>query len=401
MSNLVDGLPRRIEPLVEADLRRKMVLLSGPRQCGKTTVARRLLATVGGAYFSFDVAAHRAALRRGELPETAPLWVFDELHKMRGWRSWLKGVYDLHHERHSILVTGSARLDLLRRAGDSLQGRYFHARLHPLTLSEVLRRPAAFEADALPDLAHAVPPDAHARLHDLLELGGFPEPFLGGSQRQAARWRLAYGELLVRTEARDLEGLRDLDRLEHLFERLPATVGSPLSVNALRDDLEVAFDTVASWIGALERLYAVFRIAPWGPPRIKAVKKAQKLYFWDWARVPDRAARLENLVAVHLLRLVHWLEDALGERAELRYARDVVGHEVDFVVLRRGRPWIAVEVKSSDHPLDAGLRYFLERTPVAHAFQIALDGRVDRRAPDVEGTRVRLMPAASFLAQLP
>lgn len=392
---------RRAEPQIVEDLAEKMVLVSGPRQCGKTTLAQRLVKRRRGAYFTWDSAAHRAALRRQELPDSAPLWVFDELHKLRGWQSWLKGIYDLDERRHSILVTGSARLDLLRRSGDSMQGRFFHTRLHPITLSELLGVRAIAAPEALLELAGSVPRRAQAELESLLRLGGFPEPLLSGSDRRAARWRLGYGELICRQEARDLEALHDLDRLERLYERLPTTVGSPLSVNALREDLEVAFATVASWLGALERLQALFRVPPWGPARIKAVKKAQKLYFWDWARVTAPAARIENLVAVHLLRLVHWLEDVHGQKAELRYLRDVVGHEVDFVVLRGTQPWLAVEVKASDGPLDPGLRYFLERSAVPFAFQVAVSGSLDRRPSSVGATIVRQLPLAAFLSQMP
>jgi predicted AAA+ superfamily ATPase len=205
----------------------------------------------------------------------------------------------------------------------------------------------------------------------------------------------------VREELRDLERLRDLDKIELLFQRLSELVGSVLSLNALREDLEVAFETVKTWTLALERLYAVFRLSPWGPPRIKAVKKEQKLYFWDWGQVPAEPARLENLVVAHLVRLTHWLEDVHGERAEVRFARDVVGHEIDAVVLRKGRPWLAVEVKTEDRPLDPGLKYFLERARVPYAFQLSLRGSVDRRLPDVNGAQVRLLPAAAFLARLP
>jgi predicted AAA+ superfamily ATPase len=401
MSKLVAPAPRRIEPIVVADLEEKMVLLSGPRQSGKTTLARRVIDRLGGAYFSWDVEPHRAALRRNELPESARVWVFDELHKLRTWRNWLKGIFDLHGRSHPILVTGSARLDAYSRGGDSLQGRYFPARLHPFTFSEVLSLGTGEHVDEIPELAVAPPAGARTVLDDLLRLGGFPEPLLSGSDRRAARWRRGYGALLVREDARELEQLRDLDRVERLFERLPATVGSPLSINALREDLEVAFATLESWVTIFERLYAVFRVPPWGPPRIKAVKKSQKLYFWDWARVEQPGARLENLVLSHLLRLVHWMEDVHGERTELRFARDVVGHEVDAIVLRRGRPWLAVEVKTADGPLDPGLRYFLERARVPFAFQVALDGTLDRRLPDVNGAKVRQVPLARFLSNLP
>lgn len=378
-----------------------MVFIAGPRQAGKTTLAERLLHETKGAYFNWDVAAHRKALRDGVLPEDAALWVFDELHKLRAWRRWLKGVYDLHHGRHSILVTGSARLDLYSRGGDSLQGRYLLHRLHPLTLSELCGVPAVERIDDVAKLPRSVPRGAQEKLEALFILGGFPEPLLRGSQTFAARWRLGYGSRLVREDLRDLETFRDLDKIEHLFDRLPALVGSPLSVNALREDLEVAFATAENWLAALERMYAIHRVAPFGPPRIKAVKKAQKLYLWDWARVESSAARAENLVMGHLLRLTHWLADAHGEQAELRFFRDVFGHEVDAIVLRKGKPWMAVEIKEHDAPLDPGLRYFVERVAVPHAFQIALSGGTDRFLPDVGAHGVRLLPATKLLVNLP
>jgi hypothetical protein len=380
-----------------------MVLVAGPRQCGKTTLAKGLLADQGGAYYCWDIAADRARLRREEIDESARLWVFDELHKYRQWRNWLKGVFDAHRERHRILVTGSARLDVYSRGGDSLQGRYFKHRMHPVTLSELLGIAAPKSLDGLiASLVGRTQSTAMgSALGDLLTLGGFPEPLLSGSEIDARRWRLGYGELLVREDIRTLETIRDLDRLELLYDRLPAGVGSVLSLNALREDLEVAFETVRHWVSVLERTYAVFRLPPLGAPRIRAVKKEQKLYCWDWARVEDPAARFENLVAVHLLRFVHWAEDVLGERLELRYVRDVVGHEIDFVVLRNRAPWFAVECKQRERALDPSVKYFVERVDVPYAFQLNARGGTHVRLPAIGTCEVHSIPAALFLAGLP
>ncbi|MBI4602640.1 MAG: ATP-binding protein [Planctomycetes bacterium] len=393
--------PRQIAGLVEQDLRGKMVFVAGPRQCGKTTLAEEMLRRLGGSYHNWDVEAHRRALRRSELDEAAKLWIFDELHKFKGWRNWLKGIYDLHHRSHSILVSGSARLEVYSHGGDSLQGRYFLYRLHPFTLAEAVGLRPPEDTRALPELATEPKADVAAALSDLMTLGGFPEPLFSGAERRAARWRLAYGARLVREEIRSLENLRDLDRVELLYDRLPATVGSVLSINSLREDLEVAFETVRSWIRIFDRIYATFRVAPHGAPRIKAVKKEQKLYLWDWPRVESPGPRFENLIAFHLLRLVHWMEDVEGVKAELRYFRDTLGREVDFIVLRAGKPWMAVEAKLDDRPLDPSLRYLLERVKVPYAFQVSLQGEKDWRHQDVNGARVRLLPAARFLASLP
>lgn len=380
-----------------------MVFIAGPRQCGKTTLARQILVAHRGAYLNYDVVAHRKALRDHALPSESPLWVFDELHKMRTWRRWLKGVYDLHGEDHAILVTGSGRLDVYGRGGESLQGRYLMHRMHPFTVRELAGTPITPDdvVRTVEALDNAASPAASSQLEALMRLGGFPEPLVSGSERWAERWRRGYGSRLVREEVRDLESIRDLDKVELLYERLPATVGSVLSINSLREDLEVAFETARSWLAVLERLYAVYRLPPFGAPRIKAVRKEQKLYLWDWARIDNEAARFENLLVSHLHKLVHFLEDNRGERVELRYFRNTVGHEVDAIVVRNGKPWLAIEAKLDDRPLDSNLRYLLERVKIPFAFQVSLRGHVDTKLPPINGAHVRLVPAARFLMHLP
>jgi hypothetical protein len=375
-----------------------MVLLSGPRQCGKTTLVRAITSERRGTYLNWDAAADRRRIQRLDLDADVPLYCFDELHKFRRWRGFLKGLYDTSSRARQILVTGSARLEVYGHGGDSLQGRYFAHHLHPFTASEIACR--SFPGlDRIPDLLNE--PVARDLLGSLLTLGGFPEPFLAGSAKEAARWRLGYADRLVREDVRELERVRELDRVELLYDRLGASAGSVLSINSLREDLEVAFETVRSWISILERLDAVFRVPPYGPPRIKSVKKEQKLYFWDWARAETEAARYENLLALHLLRLVHFARDVEGEKLELRYFRTRMGHEVDFLLLRAGKPWMAVEAKLTEQPLDRGLRYLLERVAMPWAFQVHARGGRERRVPDVGGSRVRHVSAARFLASLP
>jgi predicted AAA+ superfamily ATPase len=230
----------------------------------------------------------------------------------------------------------------------------------------------------------------------LLRLGGFPEPFLGGSETQARRWSREYRSLLVREEVVALERIQDLGHLELLMLRLPELVGSPLSVNALREDLQVSHKAVVSWIGALERLFAVFRLAPFGAPRIRAVKKEQKHYHLDWTVVPADAARFENLVACHLLKWAHFEQDTQGRDLELRYFRDIEGREVDFVVVEGRHPRLLVECKWGDAEVDRSLRYLKARFPEADAWQISATGTKDYRSPD----GVRVAPAVRLLRTL-
>ena len=374
----VNTAVRHLRDQVVQDLEHKMVFIAGPRQVGKTTLARSLPGAEHG-YLSWDIAAHRERILRRELP-AAELWVFDEIHKYSRWRNFLKGLYDADPasaSRQRILVTGSGRLELFGAGGDSLQGRYHLLRLHPFSVAE----------------AGIEDPEGLARL---LRLGGFPEPFLRGDETQARRWSREYRTRLLEEEVRSLTRFQDLGRLEEMMLRLPDLVGSPLSVNALREDLQIAHKTAASWLDALERLFAIFRVLPFGAPRIRAVKQERKHYHFDWSVVRDPGARFENLVACHLLKWVHFQQDAHGRDMELRFFRDVDRREVDFVVTEDRQPVLFVECKLKDRDIDRPLRYLKARFPNAQALQVAFAGERDYRTQ--EG--VCAMPALTFLSSL-
>jgi uncharacterized protein len=366
---------RALAAVVEQDLARKMVFVAGPRQVGKTTLARRLPG-LGDGYRNWDIAEHRSSMIAGELPSNS-LWVLDELHKYPRWRNWLKGLWDGRRPGQRILVTGSARLDHYRRGGDSLQGRYHLLRLHPLSFAELGMRSVA-------------------ELRQLVLLGGFPEPFLSGSQREARRWSREYRTRLVRDEVVDLERVLDLAALELVMTRLPELVGSPLSINALREDLQVAHQTMARWLDVLERVYGIFRLSPFGTPKVRAIKKAQKHYHWDWSVVGDPGARFENVIASHLLKWVHWQQDVEGHDYDLRYFRDTDGREVDFVVVDGRRPILFVEAKLGDDAPSKGLHYLRAKYPTAASWQVSLDGKKDYVTTD----GIRVAPAMALLGDL-
>jgi hypothetical protein len=250
-------------------------------------------------------------------------------------------------------------------------------RLHPFSAKELaIRTPAA--------------------MRDLLKLGGFPEPFLSGSEVEARRWSREYRNRLVREDVAGLERVQDLGNLELLALRLPELVGAPLSVNALREDLQLSHKTVESWLRVLERLYAIFRLSPLGAPRIRAVKKAQKHYQFDWSLVPSQPARFENMIASHLLKWVHFEQDARGRDLELRYFRDSDGREVDFVVVEGQQPILFVECKWAESDVDKSLRYLKARFPAAQAWQLSATGKKDYVTP----YGIRVSPALNLLNQL-
>lgn len=366
---------RYLDAQVRADLEEKMVFVAGPRQVGKTTMAKSMLRDPRG-YLNWDIPSHRDLILRDEWPEV-PMLVLDEIHKFRKWRNMLKGLFDQHQKAKQILVTGSARLDYYRFGGDSLQGRYHLLHLHPLSVAELgIQTPADFMT--------------------LLNLGGFPEPYYGGSEAKARRWSRDYRSRLLEEDLSGLERVHDMGTLEQMMIRLPDLVGSPLSINALREDLQLNHRTVARWTGILERLYSIFRLPPLGAPRIRAVKKEQKHYHLDWTLPAKESSRFENLVAVHLKKWVDFEVDTKGRELELRYFRDVQGREVDFVITEKREPLRFIECKWGDDDMHPALRYARARFPRADFWQITAAGTKDYRTTD----GIRACPATVLLRQL-
>lgn len=384
---------RYLAPVIRGDALKdhKMAFISGPRQVGKTTLAKHLL-TSPKNYFNWDETSFKKKWIRDPLTildttESGPI-VLDELHKYRFWKRSLKGLYDRVGKEVPIIVTGSARLDLFKKGGDSLLGRYLPYRLHPFSVAEDPENP--------PDPDHLQPRPVRFPLKDLMQLSGFPDPLFLASADKARRWSRLRLEQLVREDIRDFRNIRDVELIKLLVELLPDRVGSPLSVNSLREDLQVAYATVRDWMSVLRNLYICFSVLPFSKNVARSLIKEPKVYLMDWTSISDDGARLENVVAVHLLKTCDFWTDIGKGVFELRYIRTKDKQEVDFCVLRDQKPFWLIECKSSDTAISPALQTWAAQFKNASAFQLTTK-ETDRVVP---GSGVRLIQTEKFLSML-
>lgn len=359
-------IKRIIEDTVFSErFKRQMRFIAGPRQAGKTTLAKSQLAVAGCShlYFNWDQKEIRARYRQEprflereilQTPSLKPLWVcFDEIHKRPGWKNLLKDFFDTYEDRVRFIVTGSARLDLFRRSGDSLAGRYFMFRLNPLILAEILNRPA-----------DSLLPEENARIFierqlsrqkeeqeafdHLLHFSGFPEPFLAADSLFSKKWKEDYYEKIIKEDLRDLSRIHDLEKVLDLMLLLPDRIGAPLSINSLREDLEVHFSTVKTYLKYLILSYGLFELPPYARKNHRFIKKEKKIYFYDWTQARSESAQFENYAAMELKARVDFWNDSLEDRYGLFYVRTRDGAETDFLIARNGKPWLLVEAKLSE-----------------------------------------------------
>ena len=390
----------------------KMLFLAGPRQVGKTTLAEQALEAHrdSGVYLNWDVSGDRRRILSGAdlLADVRhkgmiPMVVFDELHKMRRFKAWLKGFYDAHRAECRIWVTGSGRLDLYQRGGDSLLGRYFLYHLHPLSLGEIAagdRAAAAIDPDRLWAEFEEGTASEREGFERLLRFGGFPEPFLRQRLPFHRRWLLSRRARVTHEDIRDLTRIEDLDRLEFLVSLMNPRVGAPLSINSLREDLDVAFETVRGWVSALERLYYVYAVRPYARRIQRALRREAKYFYWDWSEVEDEAGRFENLVVSHFLKACHLWTDLGHGDFRLWYVRDKEKREVDVLVTREGKPWCLAEVKLSETDIAPALVRFGHQLGCPRLVQIVAATGVRRRVR-VEDRLVDVASADRFLRYLP
>ena len=380
-------------PAVE-DLREKMVFIGGARQVGKTTFAVKIVAKnfQNSAYYNWDSRSDRKSIMQSDWPGETELIILDEVHKYRKWKTLIKGEYDKLKHKYKFLVTGSSRLDVYRRGGDSLQGRYHYYRLHPFSLAELLNKKNKIGVSQELPLGEKF---YKSEFDALFEFGGFPEPLLKESSRFLRRWHNEKVERLFREDITDTEQIRDLGSMQLLSDLLPDRVGSLLSINSIREDLEVSHRAVSHWLNILEAFYYNFRILPFARSTVRSIKKEPKLYLWDWSEIENPAARFENLIASHLLKFCHFLNDYEVYKAELHFLRNVDKKEVDFIVTIDKKPWFAVEAKISGTEISKYLYYFRDRLKIPYVYQVVKESGVNRYK-----NRVHLVSADCFLAGL-
>lgn len=359
---------------------RQMAFVAGPRQVGKSTLIDSLCGK-NDLLLNWDRPNDRRAILKGSdfvieqcgfadlgASESRRLIAFDEIHKFRQWKNFLKGFFDACEGTASVLVTGSARLSVYKRGGDSLMGRYFLYRMHPLSVGELVSRPYD------PCVVRAPGAVANEEFDALYRFGGFPEPYLRGTDRFYNRWIGLRGEQMFREDLRDLTRVQEIDQLMTLSQILLSQAGAMVNYSALANEVCVSVDTIRRWMTLLESIYFSFRIRPWFRNVSKSLRKQPKVYPWDWSPVKDPGARIESFTASHLFKAVHWWTDLGLGKFELHYIRDTAQREVDFLISKDSEPWMIVEVKKSPkEPISLALKYFAQVLTVPHAFQAVME----------------------------
>ncbi|MFH1283941.1 MAG: ATP-binding protein [bacterium] len=385
----------------------KMAFVSGPRQCGKTTFAKALLHNRGaGSYFNWDETNFRRLWIKNpsqivpKMKKYTPLVILDEIHKAKLWKRTLKGVYDTQESPVDILVTGSARLNVYKKGSDSLFGRYFNFRLHPFTLREIDKiSQIATEhfIDKLFSRSQKLSNSNITQFDTLFKFGGFPEPLFAESEKLARLWKRSRIDKVIREDLRDLSRIPELSQIEMLVALLPERVGSLFSIVSLREYLEVSFPTVKRWINYLKELYYLFEIKPYTKSISRSLRKGGKIYLWDYSEVTQEAARFENLIACHLLKICHYWTDSGEGQFDLFYLRDKEKHEIDFLVTKDKIPWLPIEVKLNDTSPSPHWRKFLKQLNLTKSIQIVKAHGV-WKMHSLDGSNILIASASEVLS---
>jgi len=362
---------RNITVHIQKYANKKIILITGPRQSGKTTVSKMIDESFD--YLNFDNSEHvRIILSKG-WDRKKNVLILDEIHKMKKWKGWLKGIYDVEGLNPKIIATGSAKLDSYRKVGDSLAGRYFQYRLHPLDIRELSR----------------LNPNENPRdiLDKIDEFSGFPEPYLEGTKQFYNLWKKTHLDIILRQDLVDDNSVKDIKSIEILIELMRDRVGSPVSYSSLAVDLQVSDKTVKRWLQILENMYVLFKLVPYSQNIARSTVKQPKYYFYDVARVKDKGARLENIVACSLIKEIHFQNDCLGQSLDLSFLRKKDGVEIDFAISDDGQLKTVIEVKSSDENLSHSFKVFKPELKNVSKIQLVADIKREKTYPD--GSEIR------------
>lgn len=389
---------------------KSMIFLSGPRQAGKTTLAKMIAASyTNSLYFNWDIPQNRTRLIESPTffedverkDATTPLIIFDEIHKYRDWKNYLKGVYDGFYDRFQFLVSGSGRLDLYRKGGDSLAGRYFLFHLWPFTIAEMGKRNATIESFLNKPLQMNMGESNVLRetWNRLSELSGFPEPYLTNKLTAYRRWSNTYSQQLIREDIRDMTDVKAIHDMETLYTLLPSKVGGPISIPSFVRDLKVSYNTIQNWLSIFERFFLVFSIGSWSRKITRAIQKERKVYLWDTPRIKEPAARFENMVALELWRAVTAWNDIGHGLFSLHFIKNKEKQEVDFLIVNERKPFLLVEAKLTDTQPSPTLKTF-QRVLKVPAVQLTDEGEGYRLLSN-ENQNILVAPAYQWLSQLP
>ena len=387
---------RYLTQVIQEDLAEKMVFIGGPRQVGKTTIARSIAGSYSrNCYLNWDNPRHKQQIIEQQWPPDSQCLIFDEIHKYNKWKNLIKGIWDTRTNEEKIIVTGSSRLDIYRRSGDSLLGRYHYHVLHPFSLAEINHK---FPEIKMPEKRYdlELPAPGH-NLDELLFFGGFPEPWLSGSERSLLRWQTERFERIFREDIRYSENIRSLSQVELLGALLPKRVASPLSLSSLSEDVQTSPKSIISWMELLCRNYYCFRVMPYHHRLERALKKESKYYLWDWSEIDDKGAKFENMIACHLLKFCNFHYFTYGLKIKLWYIRDREGREVDFLITWDDAPWLLVECKMKQGQVKH-LDYFAKRLNIVS--QKYLVTMADDQYYRDKKTGILVVPAQIFLMAL-
>jgi len=394
----------------ELSREKSMIFLAGPRQVGKTTLSKIISRNfINNLYFNWDIPQDKTRLVENPTffqeikrrDPSIPLIIFDEIHKYKDWKNYLKGVYDQYHESYQFLVSGSGRLDIYQKGGDSLAGRYFLFHLWPFTMSELGRRNLTIDDFLANPLQISM--ENNETLKEkwvrLSKLSGFPEPYLANRMAIYRRWSNTYAQQLIREDIRDLTGIKSVGDMETLYFLLPSKVGSPLSIPSLSTDLKVSYNSVRGWLAVFERFFLIFSIPPWTERVARAIQKERKVYLWDAPRIDDPAARFENMVAIELWRAVtNWNDLGYGQFT-LHFIKNKEQQEVDFLIAHRHQPVVLIEAKISEPHPSSPLKKFQKALRIP-AVQL-IDEDEGYRIFSNNDQSILVAPAYQWLSQLP